>query len=40
MAAEKNHVETLKKLWYWVEEKQLNPTELKKNCFLGKDKDG
>ena len=39
-AAQKNHVETLKKLWFWAEETQPNPTVVKKNLFLGKDKDG
>ena len=37
MAAEKNHVETLQKMWVWAEETQLNRKELKKNLFLTKD---
>jgi hypothetical protein len=28
LAAENNHVETLKGLWFWAEEVQLNPNEL------------
>jgi hypothetical protein len=28
LAAENNHVETLKELWYWAEEGQLDPNEL------------
>ena len=40
LAARKNHVETLKKMWLWAEETELNPKELKKNLFLAKDNDG
>jgi ankyrin repeat protein len=36
LAAEKNHVETLLKMWVWAEETQLNPKELKKKLFLSK----
>ena len=30
LAAENNHVETLKEMWVWAEEKQINPKELRK----------
>jgi hypothetical protein len=34
MAAETNQVETLKKIWVWAEETQINPNVLKKKLFL------
>jgi ankyrin repeat protein len=40
LAAKKNHVETLKKMWVWAEEMQINPKELKKKLFLAIDADG
>ena len=40
LAAWENHVEILKTLWVWAEEKQLNPNELKNKLFLEKDKYG
>ena len=40
LAAHNNHVQTLKIMWLWAEETDLNPKELKKNLFLAKDKYG
>jgi ankyrin repeat protein len=40
IAAENNHVETLKKMWVWAEETELNLEDLKKNLFLAKDNYG
>jgi hypothetical protein len=40
MAAEKNHVEILHKLWVWAEEAQQNANELKQKLLLAKDKYG
>ena len=34
-----NQVETLKKMWVWAEETQINPKELKKNLLLAIDDD-
>ena len=34
LAAEENHVETLKKLWVWAKEAQLNRIELKKKLLI------
>jgi ankyrin repeat protein len=40
MAAKKNHVGMLQKLWVWAEITQQNPHELKKSLFLAKDNQG
>ena len=40
LAALKNHVKTLLKMWVWAEEMELLPKELKKDLFLAKDNDG
>ena len=37
LAAVKNHAVTLKKMWGWAEETQINPEELKKNLLLAID---
>jgi ankyrin repeat protein len=34
LAAEKNHVEPLKRMWVWAEEIQVHPNELKINLFV------
>ena len=39
LAAECNILETLNIMWVWIEEKQLNPNELKKYLFVPKDND-
>ena len=36
-AAWKMHVQTMWKMWVWVEETQLNPKELEKNLFPAED---
>jgi hypothetical protein len=38
IAAQNNHVETLKKMWLWADETELKPKDLKKNLFLTKNK--
>jgi hypothetical protein len=37
LAAIQNKVETLKKLWVWAEETQINPKEMKKKLLLATD---
>jgi hypothetical protein len=39
-AAAKNNVETLKKMWVWAEETQLNPNVLTNKLLLARDKFG
>jgi len=34
LAAQFNHAETLKKIWVWAEEMQLNPIEQRNKLFL------
>jgi ankyrin repeat protein len=40
LAAEKNDVETIKRMWVWAEETELSPNELKKKLLLARDKFG
>jgi ankyrin repeat protein len=40
LAAGNNNVETLKKLWVWAEETQLNSIDLKKKLLIAKDQYG
>ena len=40
LAALKNHVEILTRMWVWAEETQFNPNELKNKLLLAKDIDG
>jgi ankyrin repeat protein len=40
LAEEKNFIQTLKKMWDWAEEKQMNTKKLKKSLFLAKSKNG
>jgi hypothetical protein len=40
LASEKNHVETLKRMWVWAEKTPFNPKELKNKLLLSKDNFG
>jgi hypothetical protein len=40
LAAILNKVETIKKLWVWAEETQINPKEMKKKLLLATDGKG
>ena len=40
IAAEKNHVDTINKMWVWAEKTKHKAKDMKKNLFLSKDKYG